>query len=259
MKSLLFLLAFSCSLPAFSQQKSFECRPLFAGSDRLGFFYVAEARKLFKLDSVGNMVRLYEDFENGNLSSVDATNPLKVLLFFSDLQRLVMLDRNLTFISRYDLLQLGFTNITAVCASADGRFWLYDASDFKLKKVDENGQLLRESQPLQVLTGSAVNIHFLTEQNGSVYAVDSTRGVFSFDLFASYKRETALRGLRSLQVAGEQWLFSREGALLQYHPLTLEEKTLIPPTDSSVLQTVWQGGFLLQMKKDGVSVRPLKK
>src|SRR6185369_8144211 len=64
-------------------------------TDRLGNAYVIVENQLLQFDTIGKPKANYSNLNSGILFSVDASNPLKILLFYPDFARLELLNNKL--------------------------------------------------------------------------------------------------------------------------------------------------------------------
>ncbi|MFM7726606.1 MAG: hypothetical protein ACKO7B_07885, partial [Flavobacteriales bacterium] len=152
----------------------------------IGNLYVISDNQLLKFSPEGKPLQNYAEVRNGELRMVDASNPMKVLLFYPDMARLVALGTQFAPQSTIELRNLGIYQPTLACNSINEGYWIYDLQDFQLKKLDLNLQLVFQSGNLQLLTGKKVVPTSLIEYNQRVYLNDPSSGILVFDQFAGY-------------------------------------------------------------------------
>ena len=118
-----------------------------AALDNLGNLYiVSPGGQIRKFNAAGDSVAIYNQVRNsGKLFSIDVSNPLKILLFYKDFSSVVVLDRFLSAITTVNLKKYSILQPTAVGLSYDNHIWVFDEYDSKLKKIDEQGNLLLET------------------------------------------------------------------------------------------------------------------
>lgn len=220
--------------------------------DNFGNFYTAADNRVLKFSPEGKYLYPYEEFRNGKIGMIDVTNPMKIMVFYPDFMKIVMLDRFLSPLTTYNFFDMGYQNITAVASSVDGRIWFYDNVTFKLKKIDETGKVYRESQPLNVLIEQAPNPNFIVERDNEVFVNDPTIGILVFDVFGSYAKTIPIKGLKRFQILQSQVIYEDSMNLKSYNTLTLETKTLALPDTSEVLQVALEKEVLGVLKKDKV-------
>lgn len=250
----LFLLSFFYfNLPA--QQGNFQLiethktDAYLAALDKFCNGYVAGRNKLQKFSSEGKLLFPYEEFRYGAIGSIDVTNPLKIVVFFPDVMKAVVLDKFLSPLTTYDFLQLGYPSVSAVCGSTDGRIWYYDNVSMQLKKIDETGKVLREGQPMNTQLVQIPQPNFLLEYDNLVYMNDSLQGILVFDVFGSYKKLIPVTGLNKFQAAAQTIFYSDARNLYAYNMQTLATNKLILPEDEdSIIQAVLGKEILILLK-----------
>lgn len=252
-----FILTFCCivSLAAFSQQAAHfklvattESDATIAAIDKFGNCYLASSYQLWKYSPDGKPLYPYEEFRYGSIGSIDVTNPLKIVVFFPGVMKAVVLDRFLSPLVTYDFLQLGYPSVTAVCGSTDGRIWFYDIASLKLKKIDETGFILRESQKLNNVLSSIPVPNFLLEYDNAVLMNDSSIGILAFDLFGSYQKTIPVRSLKKFQLQGRNIIYTDEQKMYSYNTQTLSTAVLSLPEDN-FSQAVIGNNVLLILKE----------
>ena len=103
--------------------------------DNLGNVYLLTLHNtLEKYDAEGHRLARYSNNRLGPVTSIDAANPLKVLVWYADFRTAVFLDRSLTELGTLSLDAAGFSVVRSVAMSFDGNLWAYDEALFKLKK-----------------------------------------------------------------------------------------------------------------------------
>ncbi|MFM7217638.1 MAG: hypothetical protein ACKO1U_06445 [Bacteroidota bacterium] len=180
-------------------------------TDAIGNLYVISDNQLLKFSPEGKPLQNYAEVRNGELRMVDASNPMKVLLFYPDMARLVALGTQFAPQSTIELRNLGIYQPTLACNSINEGYWIYDLQDFQLKKLDLNLQLVFQSGNLQLLTGKKVVPTSLIEYNQRVYLNDPSSGILVFDQFAGYYKTLPIHNIRSMQGVKDR-LYCNDGA-----------------------------------------------
>ena len=107
-------------------------------TDRFGNAYVFSEDQLFQYDSLGKPIANYAERHSGFLTSVDASNPLKILLFYRDFARIQLLNKQLAVATSIELRNIDIMQPLVVCQSSLDGYWIFDQRDFSLKKIDVN-------------------------------------------------------------------------------------------------------------------------
>lgn len=184
-------------------------------ADNLGNIYLlTKDNRLKKFTEKGDSVSVYNDVRRfGKVYSIDASNPLKLLLYYKDFSTVVELDRLLNIRNTIDLKKIDIFQPRALGLSNDNRIWVYDELNAQLKKVDENGALVLATTDLRQTLDSLPSPSLLTDQEAVVYLYDSTKGVYLFDYFGTFRNRIPFRGWNDFQVVGK-YLFGRKGSVL---------------------------------------------
>lgn len=160
----------------------------FINTDASGNLYALRTSgQLIKYNSKGDSVCAFNDIKRfGKPNFVDAFNPMRVRLFFKDLGYLVTLDQLLTFRGSINLREKGFNNITAIAHAYDNNLWIYDNREYKLKKIDEYGKLLFETDDLRLLTETSPDADFILQNDEEVLLCDPNTGMYRFNYYGRY-------------------------------------------------------------------------
>lgn len=198
-------------------------------NDAIGNLYVIADNQLLKFNADGKPLQNYSDYRLGELRSVDASNAMKVLLFYPDMARLVILGTQFAPQSTVELRNIGITQPTVACNSMNGGYWIYDLQDFQLKKIDLNLQPVFFSGNLMQLTGRRVAPNFMAEYDNRIYLNDPDSGILVFDQFGSYIKTIPVTGLKGYQIIGNELLCIQHNRLTAINLRLLEEREIPLP------------------------------
>lgn len=205
-----------------------------ATGDNLGQVYVVtNANALVKYAPDGRLLARYTNNRLGAISAVDASNPLKILVWFADFRTAVLLDRSLTPLGELNLISAGFPEVRTVASSADGNLWLYDEIAFKLRKISPDGAQLFESQDLSQLLPERLNITCLRDDGARLLAADPVQGLISFDTYGQFLRVIPFTGIYDFQWLGESVVWHSGGVLHRYDLRTFQDGLARLPVDTS--------------------------
>jgi len=198
--------------------------------DELGNIYAVRYDNcLVRYNAQGDSTGFYRSVLNGDIGTVDATNPLRVLLYYPSYSKVVLLDRMLSMKAEIDLRRLHIFSPTAVAASSDGKLWVYDPFNAKLLKLDEAGEVSRTSNDLRQQINFVPNPTFMLERDRRVYVSDTAKGLLIFDQFASYINTLPLYQVTYLQAFDQQLVYRRQDTLYSYDIKAFAEKNLLLP------------------------------
>jgi len=186
--------------------------------DNLDNIYIVNSKnQLRKYDMNGDSVGAFNDVRKfGKATFIDASNPLKVLLYYKDFTTVVVLDRFLNLRNSIDLRKQNIFQVKAVSQSYDNRIWLFDELENKLKKIDEDGKLMQETPDFRLLLGKAISPVKIFDENKYVYVYDSINGIYVFDYFGALKNNILIQQWQNLKVTGKYIFGSRADSLYRY-------------------------------------------
>lgn len=211
--------------------------------DELGNTYaVRNDNTLIRYNNYGDSTGFYRSVLNGEIGMVDATNPLRILLYYPAFSKAVLLDRMLTEKAEIDFRRLQILSVTAVALASDGNLWAYDPFNAQLLKLNEKGERVRVSNDLRQQIAFVPNPTFMLERDRRVYVSDTAQGVLIFDQFASYIDTLPIKGVDRLQAYDQQLVYRTGNVLHSYDLKLFGEKTyqLPHPEDSIIDATIGQ-------------------
>jgi len=189
----------------------------FIETDNIGNVYTIKDFVITKRDASGKEVMKNSALAFGNISSLDATNALKMVLFFKDLSQVIYLDNQLSARGeRVELDFMGYSQTTAICRSYNDGIWLYDQTTFELTRLDEQLKPSSQSGNLNQILGFVPNPNYIREYNNWVYVNDPEQGVLVFDWYGSYTKTIPIKGLKKFVIRADKLFFMTEGKLESY-------------------------------------------
>lgn len=223
--------------------------------DYLGNVYVIENGLLKKYNNKGDSVAVYNDVRRyGNPTFIDVSNPLKTLVFYKNFTTLVILDGQLAQRASLNLRRHQIFSVGAAAHSYDNQIWVFDDQEYKLRKIDESGKLLLESNDLLLTTGKAIKAKSIIDIDGYVYVYDPEQGFFVLDSYGAYVRFIDFENVNSFSFS-EQTLYGfKEKEVLEYNLKNRLSKNYHLPThlqDATSIKVVYPYMYVLQ--KDGVA------
>ena len=218
-------------------------------------YVITNDNSLVKVDSSGAVLFTYNQNRYGKLQFVDATNPLKLVLSYPDYGTVVMLDNTLSEVGVIPLRQSGILSYSSVCfSSQDNNIWFFDTQDYKLKKMDNNNNIIIESSDMFALIGKAIHPVFMQEKDQYIYLSDPQVGIVVFDIYGTYYQTLPLLDLTKFQVMADQLFFQKGPQLQSLQLKTLEEKNIPFPDGIDPLDVRIEQDRLYLLKKEGLDI-----
>jgi hypothetical protein len=194
-----------------------------AAMDNLGNLYIISSTgQIKKFNGAGDSVAIYNQVRNsGKVFTLDVSNPLKVLLFYKDFSSVVVLDRFLTNITTIDLKKFTILQPVAIGLSYDNNIWVYDEYDNKLKKINEQGNILLETIDFRQVFNQSITPQKIINDNGLVYLADTASGIFVFDNYGAFKKKIPLLNWQSIAINKTNIISTTNEMISVYNSSTL--------------------------------------
>ena len=217
-------------------------------------YLVNNNNQLKKLNVNGDSAGVFNDVRKyGKLYSIDATNPLKLLLYYQNFSTIVVLDRFLNIRNVINLRKQNIFNVKAISASYDNNIWIFDEGDGKVKKIDENGEVLSETVDLRVIFDTIPSPTSITDQDGFVYLYDPNKGFYIFDNYGSLKNRLTFLHWDNAEVTGKNLYGFSDTSLYQYETGSLNLRTFrLPFSFSNAVQVKAVNGKVYVLHKEGL-------
>jgi hypothetical protein len=205
--------------------------------DELGNVYAVRSdNSLVRFDQHGDSSAFYRSIQNGDIGSVDATNPMRIVVYYPNYSKVLLLDRQLALKNELDLRKLQIAQTSVVASSADGNLWVYDQFNARLRKIDEQLNEVSVSNDLRQEIQVVPTPSFMVERNWKVFVCDTARGIYTFDRYGNFVHNIALNGVQYLQVFGSQLLYRRADTLHSWDMSKVSAGLLaIPDAGSPIL------------------------
>lgn len=160
-------------------------QPALPLSDGIGNFWTISGSHVNKINLEGKMLATYSSKFLGLPSSIDATDPFRILVFYKESQHLVVLNNDATIIgSPLNLIELGLGEVSCVCRSSRGGFWMLNPENSLVSHFDDK---YRQSGGRIVIDNSFVprKIIFLFEQKGILYMGVGGDRIARYDVYGA--------------------------------------------------------------------------
>ena len=191
---------------------------IFITTDNLKNVYVATLKSAIqKYNSKGKLLFTYNNENYGKPSSIDASNPLRVLVYYEEYLTVVVLDRTLTELYIYDLIDYGFNQIQVLASTPDNGLWLYDEWTNQLKRINRQGETIVTSNDLSQTLGFEIKPTQLILENNNIYLYDNDKGVLVFDLYGQFLKTIDIKGIYKIHIKGNKLSYFNNHRLYFYH------------------------------------------
>jgi hypothetical protein len=243
--------------PALKQVAKIEFKADGFTTDILGNVYLRRAEELKKYNQDGILLNPYSDKSLGRITSVDATNFLKLVVFYRDFSKVVFLDNMLATTGEpIQLQQFQLEQATLAASSHNNGLWVYQQFEFQLIRLGQNLKPTHQTPNLMQLLGHPINPNFLVEINNMVYLNNPETGILLFDAYGTYSKTIPLKGLDSFQIMEGKIFYFKNGALRSYNLKTMEEGEINVPHAHAKNVRI-EKNRLFVLNKDGLTIYAL--
>ena len=225
--------------------------------DNLGNIYLLSPdNQLKKLNANGDSLAVFNDVRRyGKIWSIDATNPLKLLVYYREYTMIIELDRFLNIINTIDLRRLDILQAKAVGLSYDNNVWVYDELAAKLKRIGDDGSLIDQTTDFRQLFDSTPDPAVLRDQGGLVYLYDPAKGVYVFDHYGGLNRRVDLPGWLDFNVIDKSILGRDSQRFFKYQLGTLDvQESTIPAAYREATRITITPTAIYVLKKTGLEI-----
>ena len=234
--------------------KSIPVQASYFTTDHLENAYVIKEDVLQKYDTTGKVFKTFTNKSLGRITSVDASNPLKLLLFYKDFSQIIFLDNMLSMSADLvKLADLGFEQTQLACSSHNSGLWLYNLQNFELIRLDQNLAITQRTGNITQITGLAINPNFLIQYNNMVYLNSPSTGILVFDVYGTYYKNIPIKGLTSFQVRDESIFYFSNKELKSFDMKKLSEENYTI-SDSSATMIRPEKDRLFLLKKNSLEI-----
>lgn len=195
--------------------------------DKLQNIYVlTEDDRILRYNAELNKKFEYNNRQIGDIVSIDATNPQKILCFIKDFNRILVLDNTLAEINIIDLSLSEYLDVTAIGRSNDNQIWVFDPINQVLVKLNTLIETQLSSNRLSDYNLGEVQPTVIKEESNRVIMIDESIGLLIFDNFGKFIKLIPETGISHIQILGEYIFFTQGGKYYQYHMIRYEKKEL---------------------------------
>jgi hypothetical protein len=220
--------------------------------DNLGELYIINTdNQLKKYNANGDSIGVFNQVTKyGKLSYVEAQNPWKTILFYQNFSTIVLLDKYLNVLGNINLRNKNIFGVKAVTNSYDNNIWLFDEQDNKLKKIDDNGNVLLETVDFRLLFDAPPTPQQIVDREGFVYLYDAEKGIYLFDYYGSFKSKIAFLNWTNFAVIGKNIYGFDSINLYKYAPPLPDIVTYKLPQDLQNSQSIKINSHRIYSLKD---------
>ncbi len=211
------------SLPQLPLLASIKVQGNQVNSDPVENFYISTNTSIWKTSSQNNQNFIYDSKKSGNITLIDAGDPMKILVFYKDLSLITFLDNFMAETSfNISLMDFGLDQAEVVCKSLNNGIWVYDTKQDKLVKISSALKVEMEILNVQRIIGEAFSPKQMMERTSGLYLNDPMKGIYVFDNYGSFLRKIPELNISKFNVIENTIAFRQGNDINTLNTRTLE-------------------------------------
>jgi len=219
-------------------------------------YLISAGGQLKKLTPNGDSIAVYNQVKKyGNPTYLDVSNPLKSLLYYKNYATVVILDRLLAQRNVINFRKRNIFSVNAIATSYDNQIWIFDEQDFKLKKINEEGNVLMESSDMRQINGETFSPQTIVDADSRVFLYDPDKGFFIFDYYGAFLNHLPLLHWTDIAVSKDRLMGFSDNHLHVYTMKRLQQTDYkLPPLSENRISIMAMNNKLYILKPGGLSI-----
>ena len=184
-------------------------------TDPIGNFYIYIKGDITKFNSDGIETARYSSREYGDISYVDATNSLKVLVVFKEFSKAILLDAALSPQATMDLSFPGIPYVNFICTSRESGYWIVDPVSKQIRKINDQLAIVLDGTPFRQVSSHEMEPFQLTDSGNWLIMNTTGFGLLVFDRFGTYYKTIQDIPAIPVQASGHELLYKVNDAMIK--------------------------------------------
>lgn len=216
--------------------------------DSLGNLYSITESSVSLIDEKGEIIQTFSQNNHGEISSIDVSNPMKIVVFYKSSGQVFFLDNQLSVhADPMDLFQLMDRDVQLIANATSNNLWLYDQFANQIIQVDRFMNITNSSGVLSGFLPHDFEPIKMIEKNEKLYVLSNKYGLAVFDVFGTFLYKIPLEGILNFQIDNEEVIYQKDNSLCFYNTRThLEQCVSIPVSGNSIIKTNGKHYFALE-------------
>jgi hypothetical protein len=227
-----------------------------ASQDSYGNLYICDKKgNINKYDSLGTFLLNYSPQKLGNVTLIEASNTIKIFVFYRDFQEYTLLERFLGPMpnSAFNQDDIGFARQATL--ASDYNLWVIDDTDFSLKKYDRQfNKVLNKTALDLILDARDYDITFLREYQSNLYLCDKLSGILVFDSFGSYKKKIPFKGIDFFSFHDDELYYLQNDSLHFFHLYLFNTREIALPINQKYFKVFFFNQKVYAIRPNGIDI-----
>ena len=225
--------------------------------DHWGNIIMVGNNEIQTFNSKGDKIASFSNSMLGEIATIDASNPLRLLVFYKEFNQVLFLDRNLAEIgTEIDLYEYSENETELLCSSPHGSFWTYNSIDNQTVHISEFGKTINKSILLSDFWESTIPSSMHVYAN-DLYLLYPEKGILILDQNGQFKKRISIPEIQNFQVNQNSIIYAKQSGLYSFNALQKED-TLIYQFEKQEIQNVVIYDYKIYLSnKKSISITPL--
>jgi hypothetical protein len=220
--------------------------------DGFNQIYLIDKTQIIKHKQDGSVFKTFSIKRYGDITDVDATNPLKIQVFYKDYQQIIFLDNQLTESNAaISLEKLGYEQCELTCTSANNSFWIYNKQDNELIRLNGDLNPFIKTGNLKRILEIDIKPNFMREHNGYLYLNCPKEGILVFDIFGTYYKTIPIKNLTEFSIQNSNIIYFQKGILYEYQTQSFNTNNK-NFEDSLLINVIYQNNTFYKIYNDSL-------
>jgi hypothetical protein len=227
--------------------------------DNLGnLFVVTPKNEVLKFNPQGKFLWNYTNKTFGEVSQIDVTDPLRVILYYEGYQQIVVLNNNLSELCKFTFNQNPNQQITLVASANNNGFWVYDQLNRELRKLTNYFIDDLKSGNIYQRNGFDMQANFMLTDDQYIYINDAKEGVRIFDRFGNFFKTAVVYPKNNFEVNDNEIYFMKDSALMKYNINTYQLSKIDLPIKESFIDATLRFSRLVILREKDITLWAVK-
>jgi hypothetical protein len=221
-------------------------------TDAIGNIYSVKGNNITSYSGNGQKLFSYANLFMGNITYVDVKDPMRILLFFKDFNKVVFLSNKLSELgSPIELDNAGYSGVSICCTSHLGGIWLFDSQALQLVHLNANLEPVQKGTVLQNIFKNSQELPVrLIEDNDMIYMSLPKTGLLVFDKFGAYQKTIPIMNIDRFEVFNDKIIQFSNHQLYSYNEELMTDSISLPENLKIVSASIYKNQIVASNKEE---------
>jgi len=226
--------------------------------DYFNNIYTIKGNALKKYSPNKEFLSNFSDALLGEITSIDVSNPLRLLLFYKESNQILYLDQNLSPIAEPINLYSYTDNETQICCDASsGGFWIYNIDDNQAFQISKQGEIVIKSSLLTSYFKDYIPSKMI-EYHEKLYFLIPSHSILILNKFGQFIQQIPLVGITDFCHNNQNLLYLKDNSWFLYSPLAKTDSIAFKMNKSKNCRSKIQNNQIYILCGDKISTQNFK-